>query len=39
VEIKENKDIPKGSVQNPADPEATFRNKNNKLSSGYSVKL
>jgi hypothetical protein len=37
VEIREAKDIPKGSVQNPADPEATYRNKNNKPSAGYSL--
>ena len=37
VEIKEIKDIPQGSVQNPADPDATYRNKNNKSSTGYSV--
>jgi hypothetical protein len=37
VELKEAKDIASGSLQNPADPDATYRSKNEADYHGYST--
>jgi len=38
-EIKPNKDISSSSLQNPADPDATYRKKGDKKSQGYSLNI
>jgi hypothetical protein len=35
VKVKNKNDIDSGSLQNPADPDATYRNKNGKGNQGY----
>ena len=37
VELKEAKEIVSGSLQNPADPDATYRNKRDEAFHGYST--